>query len=50
MLLDDFVDKEKLSEIGKEDYRNAELNVLYVAATRAVRELHIPENLDFFMR
>lgn len=46
MLLDDFVTPEKLGE-QSDDERDAELNILYVAATRAVRELYIPASLRY---
>ena len=47
MLLDDFIDKQKLEDEMDPQLRDAELNVLYVAATRAVKELYIPRNLQF---
>ncbi|NIA70354.1 ATP-binding domain-containing protein [Pelagibius litoralis] len=46
MLMDDFINRDKLDETTDGEYRDAELNVLYVAATRATRELYIPECLQ----
>ncbi|MBL4888640.1 MAG: ATP-dependent helicase [Candidatus Lindowbacteria bacterium] len=46
MLLDDFASPEELKGYS-DQVRDAELNILYVAATRAVRELHIPSSLRY---
>lgn len=44
MLTNDFIDWSRFPTM-EASTRNAELNVLYVAATRAVRELYIPRHL-----
>jgi F-box protein, helicase, 18 len=44
MLLDDFVRPEDLSALDEAE-RDAELNILYVAVTRARRELYVPRSL-----
>ena len=45
MLMDDFITPEEFDTVSA-DQRDAELNVLYVAATRARRELYIPRALQ----
>jgi hypothetical protein len=49
MLMDDFITPEKFGTVPA-DQRDAELNVLYVAATRARRELHIPRALEAYSK
>ncbi len=49
MLMDDFIAPEELGTVSAEE-RDAELNVLYVAATRARRELYVPRTLEGYLR
>ncbi|WP_417820382.1 UvrD-helicase domain-containing protein [Terasakiella sp.] len=46
VLTDDFISKDELAGLTPWK-RDAELNILYVAATRAVDELYIPNNLRY---
>lgn len=46
MLLDDFINKETIGNYNGPQ-RDAEFNILNVAVARAVRELYIPNLLDF---
>jgi hypothetical protein len=48
MLMDDFITPDRFGTVPA-DQRDAELNILYVAATRARRELYVPRALETYL-
>lgn len=48
ILGNDFISTDRFSNFKPGEKKDDELNILYVAATRAIRELYIPESLGFY--